>query len=96
MALTHPEGDRDQQAQLAGFTLFLQNTVESQTTISDIAAVTCPIRIVYGTLDPFIMPAAIRILEQMRNVTVVKVAGADHLIRRRMAKAVASIQGTVD
>jgi len=71
------------------FTLSLQNTIETQTTISDIAAVTCPIRVVYGSLDPFIMPAALRILGQMRNVTVVRVPGADHLIRPRMAKEVA-------
>jgi nucleotide-binding universal stress UspA family protein len=77
------------------FTLSLQNTIETQTTISDIAAVRCPIRIIYGSLDPFVMPAALRILAQMRNVTIVRVNGADHLIRARMARAVAKAIGSL-
>lgn len=71
------------------FTLSLQNAIESQTTVSDVARVRVPVDILYGTLDPFLMPGGIRILETMRHVSVHKVDGADHVIRKRFAKKVA-------
>lgn len=71
--------------------LSLQNSIESQTTISDIAAVRVPIDIVYGALDPFLFAGGLRIVEQMRHVTMHRVEANDHLVRRRLAQAVAAV-----
>jgi cis-3-alkyl-4-acyloxetan-2-one decarboxylase len=71
----------------------MENCIESQTTISDIAAVRVTVEIVYGTLDPFIVPAGLRIVEQMRHVTVHRVRANDHVIRPRLARAVAKVIG---
>jgi cis-3-alkyl-4-acyloxetan-2-one decarboxylase len=75
------------------FVLSLQNAIESQTTVSDIARVRVPVEIVYGTFDPFLMPASIRIVERMRHVTVHRVDANDHVIRKRLAKEVAAAIG---
>lgn len=72
------------------FTLSLQNAIESQTTVSDLAEVRVPIELVYGTLDPFLTPSGLRIAEQLRHVTVHRVDGADHLVRPRLARVVAT------
>jgi len=71
------------------FVLSLKNSIESQTALSDIASVKVPVEIVYGTLDPFIMTGGLRIAEQLRHVTVHRVEANDHLVRKRLAKAVA-------
>ena len=71
------------------FILSLQNCIESQTTVSDIAAIRVPIDVVYGTLDQFLTPGTMSIIEQMRHVTMHRVGLSDHLIRKRLAKAVA-------
>jgi pimeloyl-ACP methyl ester carboxylesterase len=75
------------------FTLSLQNAIESQTTVADIARVRVPVEIVYGTIDPFLMPGGIQIVAQMRHVSVHKVEASDHLLRKRLAKAVAKVVG---
>lgn len=75
------------------FVYSLERAIESQTTVSDIASVRVPVEIVYGTLDPFLMPGALRIVEQMRQVTVHKVEGGDHLVRKRTARVVAAAIG---
>jgi cis-3-alkyl-4-acyloxetan-2-one decarboxylase len=75
------------------FVLSLQNSIESQTAVSDIAAVRVPVEVVYGTLDPFIMTGGLRIVEQLRHVTVTRVDANDHLVRKRLAKAVAKAIG---
>jgi pimeloyl-ACP methyl ester carboxylesterase len=75
------------------FVLSLENLIESQTTISDLAAVRVPVEVVYGTLDPFLTPAGLRIVEQMRGVTVHKVEANDHIIRTRLARVVATAIG---
>jgi pimeloyl-ACP methyl ester carboxylesterase len=71
------------------FVLSLQNSIESQTAVSDIASVRVPVQIVYGTLDPFLMSEGLRIVGQLRQVTVTRVDANDHLVRKRLAKAVA-------
>ncbi len=73
------------------FILSLQNCIESQTTVSDIAAIKVPIDVVYGTLDPFIDPGTLSIIEQMRHVTMHRVDMNDHLVRRRLATATAEV-----
>ena len=70
------------------FVLSLQNSIESQTTVSDIAAIRAPVQIVYGALDQFIVPGGIRIVKQMRHVTVTRVEANDHIVRKRLARAV--------
>lgn len=75
------------------FTLSLKNCIEAQTTISDIASVKVPIDVVYGALDQFITPGTMRIIEQMRHVTMHRVDVADHLVRKRLAKAIAHAIG---
>lgn len=75
------------------FVLSLQNLIESQTTISDLASVTVPVAVIYGTLDPFLTPAGLRIVGQLRNVTMHKVEANDHIIRHRMARVVATAVG---
>ncbi|WBU37954.1 alpha/beta fold hydrolase [Homoserinibacter sp. YIM 151385] len=70
------------------FVRSLENSIESQTAISDIAAVRAPIDLVAGTLDPFLQPTGLRIVEQMRHVTSHRVEGNDHLVRSRVARVV--------
>lgn len=71
--------------------LSLQNSIESQTAISDIASVRVPVEIVYGTFDPFVMTAGLRIVEQLRQVTMHRVDANDHLVRKRLARVVARV-----
>lgn len=72
------------------FTGSLQHAIETQTAVSDIASVSMPVHVVYGTLDPFLVPAGLRIVEQMRHVTTHRVNGGDHVIRKRAARVVAA------
>lgn len=73
------------------FTRSLQNAIESQTTIADLAAVDAPVDLVYGTLDPFLAPGGLKIAERLRHVSAHRVAGNDHLVRPRLAEAVAAV-----
>jgi pimeloyl-ACP methyl ester carboxylesterase len=75
------------------FVLSLQNSIESQTSVSDLASVRVPVEVVYGSLDLFIAPSGIRVIEQLRGVTVHRVDGGDHVIRPRMARVVATAIG---
>ncbi len=75
------------------FMLSLKNCIESQTTVSDIAAVRVPIDVVYGAQDQFIAAGTMRIIEQMRHVTMHRVEVNDHLMRGRLARAVAGVLG---
>ena len=73
------------------FILSLQNCIESQTTVSDIAAVRVPIDVVYGALDQFIARGTMSIIEQMRHVTMHRVEVNDHLVRPRLARVLAQV-----
>ncbi|CAN5245541.1 hypothetical protein BH09ACT3_BH09ACT3_05150 [soil metagenome] len=75
------------------FVLSLERSIESQTTLSDLAAVEVPVDLIYGTLDPFIAPVGIQIAERFRNVTVHRITGADHAIRPKVARVVATAVG---
>lgn len=72
------------------FVLSLQHCIESQTTVSDIASVSAPIDIIYGTFDQFLAPGSMKIVERMRGVTVHRVEVSDHVMRPRLARAVAA------
>ena len=71
------------------FVLSLENLIENQTTVSDLVRVDVPVEVVYGTLDPFLAPGGMRIVEQLRGVRVHKVDAVDHLVRPRLARVVA-------
>jgi pimeloyl-ACP methyl ester carboxylesterase len=75
------------------FALSLEHSIESQTALSDIASVRAPIDLIYGSLDPFLMPSGLRIVEGLRNVQVHRIEGGDHLIRRRTARVIAAAIG---
>lgn len=75
------------------FVLSLERSIESQTTLSDLAAVRIPVELIYGTLDLFLAPAGIQIAGQFRHVTVHRVIGGDHVIRPKMARVVATAVG---
>jgi hypothetical protein len=53
-----------------------------------------PVEVVYGSLDLFLAPSGIRVVEQLRGVTVHRVDGGDHVIRARMARVVATAIAT--
>ena len=69
--------------------LSLKNAIESQTTLADVSRVRVPIDLVYGTLDPFLAPGGIAIVEQLRHVRSHRVSGVAHIIRPKLAAAVA-------
>lgn len=75
------------------FVLSLQNSIESQTTVSDIAMVKVPVEVVYGALDPFVFVGGVTIIERMRHVRIHRVEANDHLIRKRLARVVAQVIG---
>jgi len=73
------------------FVLSLQNCIETQTTVSDIASVRVPIDVVYGSLDQFIAPGTMQIIGQMRHVTMHRVEANDHLVRKRLARRIVEV-----
>ena len=75
------------------FVLSLENSIESQTSVSDLASVRVPVEVVYGSIDPLLTPSGIRVIGQLRGVTVHRVDGGDHVIRPRMARVVATAIG---
>jgi pimeloyl-ACP methyl ester carboxylesterase len=75
------------------FVKSLQNSIESQTTISDLAAVRAPVEVIYGSRDEFHSDGVMKIVQRMSGVTVHRVAGSDHLIGARLARVVATAIG---
>ncbi len=71
----------------------LEHSIESQTTISDLAAVDAPAVVIYGSMDQFQSAAVLKIVGRMTGVTVHRVLGSDHLIGRRLARVVATAIG---
>ncbi|MEO6116749.1 MAG: alpha/beta hydrolase [Pseudolysinimonas sp.] len=81
------------EANWRAFVLSLQNSIEAQTSVSDLASVRVPVDVVYGSLDPLLVPSGIRVIAQLRGVTVHRIDGGDHVIRPRMARVVATAIG---
>ena len=71
--------------------LSLENCVEQQTAMTDLAQVKIPVDAIWGTRDPFMAPAGLRIIERMRGVASTKVEGADHVIRTKFAEELARL-----
>jgi len=76
------------------FVKSLENSIEHQTTVSDLARVTAPVEIVYGSMDQFHSEAVLRIVSRLNGVSVHKVLGSDHLIGKRLARVVAQAIGS--
>lgn len=72
------------------FVKSLQNCIESQTTVTDLAQMQAPVDVVYGAQDQFIAMGTMRMIERLRNVTVHRVELNDHLVRPRLARVVAA------
>lgn len=75
------------------FVRSLENCIEHQTVVSDLARVRVPVQVVYGTLDAFIAPGSLAVIGSMRHVTMHRVEANDHIIRKRMARVVAAACG---
>ncbi|MEO8262659.1 MAG: alpha/beta hydrolase [Pseudolysinimonas sp.] len=75
------------------FAMSLENLIETQTTVSDLAAVRVPVHVVWGSLDPLLTPSGLRIVEQLRGVESHRVDGGDHVIRTAMARVIATAIG---
>lgn len=75
------------------FVKSLQNSIESQTTVSDLAAVRAPVEVVYGSLDQFASAGSLKVVARMTGVTVHRVSASDHLIGKRLARVVAEAIG---
>jgi cis-3-alkyl-4-acyloxetan-2-one decarboxylase len=71
--------------------LSLENCIETQTAVTDLAQVTVPVDAIWGTRDPFMAPAGLRLIERMRGVASTKVEGADHIIREKFAEELARL-----
>ena len=71
--------------------LSLQNCIEQQTAVTDLAQVRIPVDAIWGTRDPFMAPAGLRLIERMRGVASTKVEGADHVIREKFAEEIARL-----
>ena len=50
-----------------------------------------PVDVVYGSLDAFIAPGSMTVIERMRHVTMHRVEANDHIIRKRLARVVARV-----
>jgi len=70
------------------FEASLRNAIESQTSVADIASIRIPVEIVYGTLDPFVVPEMIALLGALRQVTVHRVPLSSHIIKGQLAAVV--------
>jgi pimeloyl-ACP methyl ester carboxylesterase len=73
------------------FALSMQNCIEQQTTMTDIAQVTVPVEIVYGSRDQVIVPGPVQALGVMHHVTLHEVRGADHFVRTSLAREIARL-----
>ncbi|MFB2599585.1 alpha/beta fold hydrolase [Herbiconiux sp. P17] len=80
----------DEQSWLA-FSKSLENCIETQTATTDVAQITVPVDIVFGSRDQVIVPATIERLGAMHHVELHEVAHTDHLIRAPLAREIARL-----
>jgi hypothetical protein len=78
------------------FVKSLENCIEQQTIVSDLARVRVPVEVIYGALDAFIAPGSLAVIETMRHVSMHRVEANDHIIRKRLARVVAAAIGELD
>jgi pimeloyl-ACP methyl ester carboxylesterase len=72
------------------FVKSLQNCLETETILADLAKVQAPVDVAYGSLDEFIAPGSLEIIARMRHVTMHVVRASDHMIRKPLARVVAA------
>lgn len=72
------------------FVRSMENCIERQTVVSDLARVRVPVHVVYGTMDAFIAPGSLAVIESMRHVSMHRVEANDHIIRKRLARVIAA------
>lgn len=70
------------------FTKTMEHCIENQTAITDIVQIQAPVEVIYGSLDQFIIPENMKILDALENTHVTLVKNADHVIRKRIAQAI--------
>jgi pimeloyl-ACP methyl ester carboxylesterase len=73
------------------FVKSLENCIESQTMVSDIAVLHIPVDLIYGALDAFVAPGSLRVVERMRHVTTHRVEASDHIVRSRIARVLVRV-----
>lgn len=71
------------------FSMSLENCIEAQTTMTDVAQISSPVDVVYGSRDQLIPESSIERLARLRHVSVHEVPRADHLVRHSMALEIA-------
>lgn len=71
------------------FVKSLENAIQSQTTLSDLAAIDVPVHVVFGDFDQFASRGTMKIVSRLKGVTVKQVLASDHLIGKRLGRAVA-------
>lgn len=71
----------------------MKNCIESQTTVSDVGAVNCPVDVIYSSTDSLVVASGLRLVRRFRHVETHRVMGGDHLIGRRLARAVTRVAG---
>jgi pimeloyl-ACP methyl ester carboxylesterase len=77
------------EARWTAFVRSLENSIENQTTLDDLARVQAPVDLVVGTMDEFASAEVLRIASRLTGVTTHRVVGSDHLIGHRLARVVA-------
>jgi len=75
------------------FVKSLENSIEQQTTISDLARIRVPIEVIYGSMDQFRSDAVLHIVSRLDGVSTHRVTGSDHLIGKRLARVVSRALG---
>ena len=74
------------------FRLSLKNTIIHQNTFRDIIMIKKPVKIIYGSMDEFLVQNSINNLAGLNHVTVTRLIAVDHSINGRFAKeAIAQI-----
>jgi pimeloyl-ACP methyl ester carboxylesterase len=73
------------------FVKSLENCIESQTMVSDIAVLHIPVDLIYGALDAFVAPGSLRVVERMRHVTTHRVEASDHIVRTRIGRVLVKV-----
>jgi pimeloyl-ACP methyl ester carboxylesterase len=71
------------------FVRSLENCIESQTFMTDIARVQAPTDLFYGDLDPLLFKDNLALIGAFRHVTLHEIPVADHVLRPAYAEAVA-------
>jgi pimeloyl-ACP methyl ester carboxylesterase len=73
------------------FVKSLENCIEAQSVVTDLAQISVPVDVIYGAFDAFIAPGSLSVIERMRHVRVHRVDGNDHIIRPRLARALTKV-----